>query len=129
MDGAAIHQATFAGIAEEIGCSEGTVRQVFGDFVESLEAKHKFEIPVRMGIDEIHLIKPRGVITNVLNNTLVELLPDRNKATIIGYLAAMKDTDKIESVSMDMWAPYRDACKLILPDAVIVVDKSRLSVA
>lgn len=114
---------TFAGIAEEIGCSEGTVRQVFGDFVESLEAKHKFETPVRMGIDEIHLIKPRGVITNTLNNTLVELLPDRNKATIISYLAALKDADKIESVSMDMWAPYRDACKLILPDAVIVVDK------
>ncbi len=34
------------------------------------------------GIDEIHLIRPRGVITNITNNTIVELLPNRNKTTV-----------------------------------------------
>ena len=31
------------------------------------------------GIDEIHLIRPRGVIANIQSNTIVERLPNRNK--------------------------------------------------
>jgi transposase len=114
---------TFASIAEEVGCTEFTVRSVFADYVQELEKTIRFETPKWMGIDEIHLIKPRGVITNIQNNTVVELLPNRNKETIIKYLSGLRGKEEIAYVAMDMWAPYRDAVLQVLPDAKIVIDK------
>ncbi len=114
---------TFASIAEEVGVTEGTVRSVFSDYVNELENTVRFETPRWMGIDEIHLIKPRGVISNINNNTIVELLPNRNKETVIRYLSQLEGRDRIHYVAMDMWAPYRDAVELVLPQARIVIDK------
>jgi len=114
---------TFASIAEEVGCTEFTVRAVFSDYVNKLEKTIRFETPKWMGIDEIHLIKPRGVIANIQNNTIVELLPNRNKDTVVRFLSHLEGKERIQYVAMDMWAPYRDACSAVIPDARIVIDK------
>jgi transposase len=114
---------TFASIAEEVGCTEFTVRAVFSDYVNELERTIRFETPKWMGIDEIHLIKPRGVITNIQNNTVVELLHNRNKETVIEYLAGLQGKETIQYVAMDMWQPYKDAIELMLPKAKIIIDK------
>ena len=114
---------TFASIAEETGVVEGTIRNIFRDYINELEQTIRFETPKWMGIDEIHLIKPRGVITNIQNNTVVELLPNRNKETIIKYLTRLQGKEEIAYVAMDMWAPYRDAVLQVLPEAKIVIDK------
>jgi len=114
---------TFASIADEVGVVEGTVRSVFNDYVNELERTIRFETPKWMGIDEIHLIKPRGVIANIQNNTIVELLPNRNKDTITRYLSQLHGRHQVQYVAMDMWAPYRDACQAVIPDARIVIDK------
>jgi transposase len=114
---------TFSSIAEEVGVTEGTIRLVFKDYVSDVEKTFRFETPKWMGIDEIHLIKPRGVITNIQNNTIVELLPNRNKDTVTNYLFRLDSKEEIQYVAMDMWAPYRDACKTVLPQAQIIIDK------
>ncbi len=114
---------TFSSIADEVGCTEFTSRAVFSDYVNELERTTRFETPTWMGIDEIHLIKPRGVITNIQNNTIVELLKNRNKDTLINYLSNLGNKENIQYVAMDMWAPYRDACLTVLPQARIVIDK------
>ena len=115
---------TFTGIAEEIGVTEGTIRNVFSDYVSELERTVKFETPKWMGIDEIHIIqKPRAVISNLHNNTAVNLLPNRNKKTIASYLSNLKDKDSVQYVAMDMWRPYREAVNEVIPDAKVVVDK------
>lgn len=114
---------TFASIAEEVGCTEFTVRAVFNDYINELEKTVRFETPKWMGIDEIHLIKPRGVITNIQNNTIVDLLPNRNKETVVRYLHNLDGKDRIQYVAMDMWLPYRDACAAVIPQAQIVIDK------
>lgn len=120
------HQAvkrTFTSIAEEVGVAEGTVRVIFKDYVSDLEKAVRFETPKWMGIDEIFLIKPRGVISNIENNTIVELLPSRTKEAMIAYLGKLAGKEKIQYVAMDMWAPYRDAVTETLPGATIVIDK------
>lgn len=114
---------TFASIAEEVGVVEGTIRLIFKDYVADLEKTVRFETPKWMGIDEIHLIKPRGVISNIQNNTIVELLPNRNKETVVRYLYNLAGKDGIQYVAMDMWAPYRDACQAVIPQAKVVIDK------
>ena len=115
---------TFTGIAEEIGVTEGTIRNVFSDYLTELERTVRFETPKWMGIDEIHIIqKPRAVISNLHNNTAVNLLPNRNKKTIASYLSNLKDKDSVQYVAMDMWRPYREAVNEVIPDAKVVVDK------
>lgn len=114
---------TFASIAEEVGIDEKSVRSVFRDYVNELEKTIRFETPKWMGIDEIHLIRPRGVIANIQNNTIVELLPNRNKDTVVRFLHHLEGKERIQYVAMDMWAPYRDACQAVIPEAKIVIDK------
>ncbi len=114
---------TFASIAEEVGVVEGTIRLIFKDYVSELEKTVRFETPKWMGIDEIHLIRPRGVIANIANNTIVELLPNRNKDTVVRYLHHLEGKERIQYVAMDMWQPYRDACQTVIPQAQVVIDK------
>ena len=104
---------TFASIAEDVGINEGTVRSVFRDYINELERTMRFDALKWMDIDEIHLIKPRGVITNIEYNTVVELLANRNKETIIKYLYQLDGKEHIQYVTMDMWRPYRDAVILM----------------
>ncbi|QBG99172.1 ISL3 family transposase [Xanthomonas oryzae] len=113
----------FLSISDETGIDEKTVRNIFRDYINELEAQVRFETPKIMGIDEIHLIKPRCVISNIGNNTLVDLLPNRNKDSVLKYLAKMDRRDKVQVVAMDMWTPYRDAVETMMPQAVIVIDK------
>lgn len=114
---------TFASLAEETGLDEKTIRNIFRDHVNELEAAFRFETPKWMGIDEIHLIRPRCVISNIQNNTIIDMLPNRDKKTVVNYLYNLPGKNEVQYVAMDMWAPYRDAVQTVLPDARIVIDK------
>jgi transposase len=114
----------FAHIAEEIGIAENTVKNVFNDYINELERTVRFETPQWMGIDEIHIIKkPRCVISNIEHNTVVNVLRDRNKKTVIDYLFRLKGREMVKCVTMDMWEPYKDAVRDVMPQASIVIDK------
>jgi transposase len=114
---------TFASLAEEIGLDEKTIRNIFRDYVNRLEKDFQVKTPQWLGIDEIHIIKPRCVVTNIKENTVIDILRDRNKSTVVNYLQHLPDRQKVRYVAMDMWSPYRDAVRLVLPQATIVVDK------
>lgn len=78
----------FISIAEGIGVDEKTVRNVFRDYVNEMEVAFRFETPQWMGIAEINLLRPRCVISHSRNNTIVDLLRDRNKKTAVnGHLS------------------------------------------
>ncbi len=113
----------FTHVAQEVGVSERTVRDIFHDHVAVLEAHRHVETPQWLGLDEIHLIRPRGVVTNVQECTLVDLLRNRSKETIIAYLGQLPHRERVRLVTMDMWRPYKDAVEASLPDATIVIDK------
>nr|WP_010400043.1 ISL3 family transposase [Paracoccus sp. TRP] len=114
---------TFASIADDTGLDEKTIRNIFRDYINELEAEFRFETPKWMGIDEIHLIKPRCVISNIRNNTIIDMLPNRDKKSVVNYLYNLQGKSEVQYVAMDMWTPYRDAVQAVLPDARIVIDK------
>jgi len=114
---------TFSGVAEDVGVDEKTVRNIFSDYCERLEKTLKFEMPQWLGIDEIHIIKPRCVITNVEQQTIVDMLDSRNKTTVTRYLSKRNDRDQVRYVAMDMWRPYRQAVEVMIPDATVIIDK------
>lgn len=115
---------TFVSIADEVGVDEKTIRNIFRDYVNYLAEVVRFETPQYLGIDEIHLLhKPRCVMTNIEENTIIDLLQNRNKDTVIRRLSSLPNKEKIKVVAMDMWKPYKDAVKVALPQAMIVIDK------
>lgn len=115
---------TFVSIADEVGVDEKTIRNIFRDYINYLAEVVRFETPTYLGIDEIHIIKkPRCVLANVGENTVVDLLVNRNKDTVVKWLSKLPNKEKVQIVAMDMWNPYRDAVKAVLPHASIVVDK------
>ncbi len=92
--------------------------------MKGLERETAFATPGWLGIDESHVLKrPRCVLINVEMRTIIDLLPDRSKATAAQRLFAFRDKDLIRYAAMDMWTPYRDAVRAILPKATIVVEK------
>ena len=114
---------TFANIAEEIGVTEGTIRQVFSDHVAEAYAGLDIAPPRWLGLNEIYMIKPRCVLTNVEECTAVDILPTRDKEAVIKRLCEWRDRKAVELVTIDMWRPYRDAARIAIPDATVVIDK------
>lgn len=114
----------FSHVADDIGVTVNTVKNVFNDHIEVLGRTVRFKTPQWMGIDEIHIIKkPRCVVTNIEEHTIVNMLGDREKKTVIGYLSRLEGSRDIKCVTMDMWPTYRDAVRHVMPQATIVVDK------
>jgi transposase len=116
-------EQTFTSLAKEIGVSEGSIRLVFGEYVETLEAEREHYTPKWLGIDELKLVGDyRAIFTDILNRRPIELLKRRTKPIVAQYLSTL-DADCVELVVMDMWPTYRDVVRDLFPNARIVVDK------
>jgi len=117
-------ERTFASLAQDVGVDEKTIRNVFREHVAELDRTTRFETPAWLGIDEIHILrKPRAVFANLQQHTLINLLPNRNKPSIVAALAKLDKKKQVQYVAMDMWNPYRAAVREVLPGARIVIDK------
>ena len=64
----------FTEIAKQVGVDEKTIRTIFGEYVAELEKQYQRDTPVILGLDEIYLSRPRGVITNIGDRCLVDML-------------------------------------------------------
>lgn len=113
----------FTEIAKQVGVDEKTVRAIFAEYVKELEKDFRRETPTILGLDEIYLSTPRGVITNIGDRCLVDMLDNRRKVTIVEFLKSLPNPEKIQAASTDMYRPYREAIQEVLPHVVHVVDK------
>jgi transposase len=115
---------TFTSIADEVGVSEKTVRNLFNAYIDRLDKEVVFAAPEWMGIDEVHLLrKPRCVITNVKDRTIVGVLEERTKKAATHFLSEFPKNDLVEVVMMDVWKPYLDAVTVTMPQAAAIIDK------
>jgi transposase len=117
-------ERTFTEVAADVGVNEKTVRNIFNEFVGELDAKYWPLAPDWLGIDELFLVgKPRCIFTNVQQRTVLDLLPNRDKASVTQWLQRNPLHILVQVVTMDMWKPYRDAVNAVMPDSTVVVDK------
>ena len=115
---------TFVGVADDTGIHERTIRRLFAIEVARLDQEVRFETPRWLGIDEVHLVKrARCILTNMEQRTVIDMLASRTKDVVSHYLYQMPDRQHIELVAMDMWQPYKDAVRDILPQAQVVIDR------
>ncbi len=117
---------TFSSISDEVGLSEKTIRNIFHAHIRRLDEETRPETPEWLGIDEFRFTKWQfwTIITDLKRRKIVDMLPDREKMTVVRYLSALPNREKVLVVCMDMnWSGFREAVEEALPDARIVVDR------
>lgn len=115
---------TFLRIADHVGCDDKTVRTVAGQHIARLDAAYKPYLPEWMGIDETKIDgKQRCVITDVGARRPIDMLADRDKGTVAGWLNRFKDRRMVKGLAIDMWRPYKDVAKLMFARLPVVIDK------
>ena len=107
----------FTALAEEVGLDEKTVRVLFGEAVANWDAQRRVVTPEFLGIDEVVMGQPRCVLTNIREQTLLDLLPSRRYDRVATYLLHLSKPQAARWVTMDMWHPYREAVRDTLPSS------------
>lgn len=115
---------TNSDVGREVGVDEAIIRKLFRDLYEARKDVYKPTAPRILGIDELYLQRTyRCALTNIEEGTIIDLLESRTKAHVTAYLSRLEGRKDIEIVCMDMWNPYREVAKALMPQAAIVVDK------
>lgn len=115
---------TFARIAQEVGCDDKTVRTLARSRIAVLDAGYLPQLPEFMGLDETQIDgKMRMVITDIGRRRPIEMLPERDKATLTTWFNHFRDRSMVKGIAIDMWRPYLDVSKLMFPGVPVVIDK------
>jgi transposase len=118
---------TFSSLAREIGLDEKTIRLIFKDYVTEQLRSYQPESPRWLGIDEAYLLHGyRCVLTNIEASTMLDILQNRSRETVLNYFSRLTGKEGVEFVCMSMWQPYRDAVNYSLPNAKIIIDQCQI---
>jgi transposase len=116
-------------VAEQVDLSQYTVRDVFNR-VAKKKVNHSQDILTRvLGIDEISLKKRHKqfalVISDIKRKCILAVLPNRKKDALEKWIGDLTEKQRkaIRCVSIDMWRPYYQAARKMLPHAKVVVDR------
>ena len=106
-----------------------TFTDMYFSHLKSIDARRELRQVDRLGIDEVSLLKGRAnfvlVLYDIDRREVLDLLPNRLKATLVDYLKTHRDSvfANLKSVCIDMWTPYREAVKEVFPGVGLVVDR------
>ncbi|WCM91631.1 ISL3 family transposase [Acidovorax sp. NCPPB 2350] len=120
----AVLQRTNTAVANECGLHEKTVRELFANYTARMQETLQFLTPRVLGIDEIYMQRQfRCVLTNIEQQTVLDLLPDRQLVNVERYLAHLPNKEQVEVLCMDMYKNYAEAARRFIPQALPVIDK------
>lgn len=115
---------TFADTVHVHGVEETLARRVFRSHADRMLANYRYKAPRVFGIDENMLLKGlRGVIVDVQNAKLLDILPGNTGSDIRRGLDRMDDWGNVEVWCQDMAGGYKGIAQQLFPQATIVVDK------
>jgi transposase len=87
---------TFVSVADEVGLAESTVRRIFAEHTQALDAARPLITPDWLGGDEIQLGgRRRCVLTNVQQRTILDPLRDRNRSSVVAFLQGLAEKERV----------------------------------
>lgn len=116
--------STYAALSMAIGVDEKTIRNICNErFVRDM-AERRIETPRILGIDELTLMgRKRTIFVDIGGKKLLDLIDAMNRGKVERWLMRLPNRDHVQYVTIDMWGPYREAARGLLPNARIVIDK------
>lgn len=119
---------SFTAVAADAGIDPGTVTDVFEDQAKPAVLAIKQETPRVLGLDEKHIFGGfRAVMGDVEKRTMFWMLPARNSETLAKFFDRIPDREKVEVVTIDMFAGYRRLLPDWFPGATLVIDKFHIT--
>ena len=116
--------SSFTSIARKYDVSVPTIATMLKEYGNELLSEYHPTAPRVLGIDEKHIVRnQRGVLVDVENHKLIDILPDNKRHTMTDAIQQLPFYECIEVVTMDMSAGYVSLVEEILPQATIVIDK------
>jgi len=113
----------FLSIADDVGVTEGTVRNIFNDYLARLEASFNPTAPEVLSIDEITVIgKPRYLACDFGRSLIVGILEGKDRDTIATVLKKLSRPERVKTVIMGINPDCRDAVADLFPKAKVVVN-------
>jgi transposase len=115
-------------VAKNNGLSEEEVYSMLEDIVKNMLPINVSNL-VRLGIDEISLVKGQGkfivVLVDIDTGKLIGLVKERKQIDIKNVMLKWGKVilEQIEEVSMDMTGNYKSLIEKICPNAVVTVDR------
>lgn len=118
---------SFDEVAERVGVSSKTVKEIFADLICMLDAKRTLEAPEVLGIDGVCVGRRKHkrsycLLTNISNSSVLELLNKSTMLELTRFLKQLPHKEKIKVVAIDMARGTLDVIEKILPKAVVVID-------
>ncbi|MCU7242804.1 MAG: ISL3 family transposase [Microcystis aeruginosa WS75] len=108
--------------------TEEEIQRMIEDIAEEITEPDLSKLK-RLGIDEIALVKGQknycAVLVNLDTGKLIAILEKRTqeelKKTLTGW--GKEVLEQIEEVSIDLWLPYKNLVKELMPSAEVVADR------
>lgn len=110
----------FTSVAKKFGLSDATVRSVFADHLAELESAHCFEPPDVLGLDAVSLVRSNLLVTNLVEGTVVDLLPGMDPADLFPRLRSLQKHPPV-AVCVGMWPPLLEVAQKVFPGAEIAI--------
>lgn len=115
---------SFSQIAAEIGVTDKTVASVFMRRAVPAIRDLRVETPRVLGLDEKHMFNGfRAVMGNIETKSIFWMLKARNEPTLRAFFKKMKNRERVEVITIDMYRPYVNLLHEFFPTATIVIDK------
>lgn len=115
---------SFSQVAGELGVHHQLVTKVFTRKAIPEVRAMRLETPRVLGMDEKHLFGGmRCVFGNVEQRTIFWMLKQRDRTHLVPFFKKMKDKDRVQVVTIDMYRPYLNILAEYLPNATVVIDK------
>ena len=118
---------SFDEVAQKIGPSSKTIKELFADQICALEATRRFRLPKAIGIDGVCVGRRRFkrsycLITDLTNSCVLELLGKSTMLELSLFLTQVPYKKDIKIVVIDMSLGFLYAVQKCLPGVKIIID-------
>lgn len=115
---------TFAALSRHVGVDEKTIRNICNIKFERQMSELRVTAPTILGIDELTLLgRKRTIFVDIGARRVLDIVDSMDRRRVERWLWHLPKRENIKIVAIDMWGPYANAARLLLPGAKVVVDK------
>lgn len=115
---------TYAALARHIGVDEKTIRNICNEALARRMDELKIDAPLILGIDELTLLgRKRTIFVDIGARRPLDIIDSMDRRRVERWLMHLPNRDQIKIVAIDMWGPYKNAARALLPGAQVVIDK------
>lgn len=118
-------------IAKHLNISVHTVARQLDELSDKLRSKRP-TLPTHLSLDEFQFSKKEGAMACVLadnnHHRLMDIIPDRRQSALEAYFLrySLEERRQVQTVTIDMYAPYYPFIRRLFPQAKIVIDRFHL---